>query len=111
MPRSENQFSVPPEVQPSPERLMAMDGKMQVFINRDAIDPEGWKRVVDGLPPCPRMKPNGWEWDVYDLAGGVRVSTLHPGNWNVPFTYREGGREVEITDVVTHWRDRPKPPE
>jgi len=107
----EGRYDIPPEAQPDPEKLMAQHGKVMLLTNRDAIDPEGWNRVADGLPPCPTMKPEGLCWDVYDPKGGVRVSTLHPGNWNNTFTYIEDGRKKKQTEVVTHWRDRPKPPE
>ena len=69
-----------------------------------------WKRVEEGLPFCPGMKPDGLEWDVYDPAGGVRVTKMHPGNWNVPLMHIEGGQEIETTEVVTQWMDRPEPP-
>lgn len=109
MPKNRDQFNVPPEARPSAEQLQALDGK--VLTNRDAIDPEGWNRVEDGLPPCPTMKPTGLCWDVFDPVGRVRVSTIHPANWNLALTHIEGGLKVVITEVVTHWRDRPKPPE
>ena len=62
-----------------------------------------WTRVKDGLPDCPTMKPEGKCWDVYDSAGGVRVSNMHPDWWN---RHDKSG----IVEIVTHWRERPEPP-
>lgn len=106
--RRDNDY-IPPEARPSAEQLQALDGK--VLTNRDAIGPEGWNRVEDGLPPCPTMKPALLCWDVYDSAGGVRVTHTHPGGWNQRYNYIEGGVKCENLEIITHWRDRPKPPE
>ena len=63
-----------------------------------------WHKIEDdGLPPCRSPKPDGLCWDIFDPEGGVRVSQMHPANWNRKFT--DGDMEI-----VTHWMNRPKGP-
>ena len=111
MPKTDSKFSVPQEAQPGIESLKALHGEVLTLTNRDAIDPEGWNRVADGLPPCPTVKPALLCWDVYDPAGRVRVTHTHPGGWNQRYNYIMGGVKCSELEVITHWRDRPKPPE
>jgi len=66
-----------------------------------------WISVEDRLPFEGRVKPDGLCWDVYDPESGVRVSQMHPLNWNREFKNFDGSIDVEI---VTHWMNRPDPP-